>query len=104
MLSLAFCCHCLTSLLFVFISVFGCIRSWLLLQALGCDTQTSLQLWGEGSVVAVPGLGCPVVCGISVPRSGIEPTSEGGFLTTGPPGKSLTILNWDQGPAFSLCI
>ena len=33
--------------------------------------------------------------GISVPRPGIEPTSpalEGGFLTTGPPGKSLEIL------------
>ena len=37
------------------------------------------------------GLSCPVACGILVPRSVIEPASpalEGGFLTTGPPGKS----------------
>ena len=33
-----------------------------------------------------------MACGILVPRPGIEPASsalEGGFLTTGPPGKSL---------------
>ena len=42
-------------------------------------------------VVAVRGLICPVACEILVPRPGIEPSStalEGGFLTTGPPGKS----------------
>ena len=36
----------------------------------------------------------PPACGILVPWPGIEPTSpalEGGFLTTGPPGKSLVI-------------
>ena len=36
------------------------------------------------------GLSCFAVCGILVPPPGIEPTSpalEGGFLTTGPPGK-----------------
>ena len=38
------------------------------------------------------GLSCSVACGILVPGPGIEPTSpalEGGFLTTGPPGKFL---------------
>ena len=36
-------------------------------------------------------LSCPAACGILVPWPGIEPASfamEGGFLTTGPPGKS----------------
>ena len=35
-------------------------------------------------------------CGILVPRSGIEPTPpalKGNVLTTGPPGKSLTVLS-----------
>ena len=44
-----------------------------------------------GSVVVVHGLSCPATAGIIVPRPGIEPESpalEGGFLTTGPPGKS----------------
>ena len=49
-----------------------------------------LPRWHSGSVVMTPGLGCPMACGISVPQSGIKPTSavEGRFLTTGPPGKS----------------
>ena len=45
-----------------------------------------------GSLVAAPGLSCPAACGILVPRPGIEPmfpALEGGFLTTGPPGKSI---------------
>ena len=44
------------------------------------------------SLVAVQGLNCPVTCGILVAQPGIEPVApalEGGFLTTGPPGKSL---------------
>ena len=47
-----------------------------------------------GSVVVAHGLSCPVACGILVPRPGIEPVSpalQDGFLTTGPPGKSLEI-------------
>ena len=39
----------------------------------------------------VLGLSYSTACEILVPRSGIEPTSPallGGFLTTGPPGKS----------------
>ena len=38
------------------------------------------------------GLVAPKACGILIPQPGIEPVSpalEGGFLTTGPPGKSL---------------
>ena len=53
----------------------------------------------HGLVTAVPGLypvtvlglSCPMACGILVPPSGIEsvsPALQGGFLTTGPPGKS----------------
>ena len=44
-----------------------------------------------GSVVVAHRLSCPGACGILVPRPGIEPASpalEGGFFTTGPPGKS----------------
>ena len=43
------------------------------------------------SLVAVRGLSCPAACGILLPPPGIKPSSpalEGGFLTTGPPGKS----------------
>ena len=49
------------------------------------------QLWCVGSVVVAHGLSCATGCGILVPQPGIEPTSPalaGGFLTTGPPGKS----------------
>ena len=45
-------------------------------------------------VVVACGLSCPVACRILVPQPGIEPASpalEGGFFTTGPPGKSLSI-------------
>ena len=38
------------------------------------------------------GLSCSVACGILVPLPGIKPespASQGGFLTTGPVGKSL---------------
>ena len=40
-------------------------------------------------------LSCPEACEIVVPQPGTEPMSpalEGGFLTTGPPGKSLFCL------------
>ena len=48
-----------------------------------------------GSVAAARRLSCPGACGILVPRPGIEPAFpalEGGFLTTGPPGKSLLFV------------
>ena len=65
----------------IFVAVLGFLSS--------CD---ALALEDTGSVVAVCRLSCLVACGILVPRPGIEPESpalEGGFLTTGPPGKSL---------------
>ena len=37
----------------------------------------------------------PLACGILIPEPGIKPTSpalEDGFLTTGPPGKPLSVL------------
>ena len=46
----------------------------------------------QASVVAVNRLSRSTECRVLVPRPGIEPTSpalQGGFLTTGPPGKSL---------------
>ena len=52
---------------------------------------TSFSLvWHAGLVAS----SCGMACGILVPRPGIEPESpalEGGFLTTGPPGKSLYV-------------
>ena len=45
----------------------------------------------ELSLVVVRGLGCPLACGILVPQLGVIPmslASRGGFLATGPPGKS----------------
>ena len=44
-----------------------------------------------GSVVVACRLSCFMTCGILLPQPGIEPTFpalQGGFLTTGPPGKS----------------
>ena len=58
-----------------------------------CGTR-ALSLRCASSVVVGLRLSCPGACGILVPRPGIEPSSpalEGGFFTTGPPGKS---LNW----------
>ena len=49
-----------------------------------------------GSVVVAHGLSCPAACGILIPQPGIKPASpasEGGFLTTGPPGKSRISLS-----------
>ena len=58
-------------------------------------------------------LGCSVAYGILVPWPGIEPASpalQGGFLTTGPPGKSfisfydLKIFRCSDRPHFTLLI
>ena len=49
------------------------------------------------SLVLMPGLSCPAACGILVPQPGFEPAFsvlEGGFLTTGPPWKSLQLCVW----------
>ena len=65
-------------LLFLLLKIFfGCTGS--LLQYMGC------------SLFAVCRLSCPMACGLLVPWLGTEPSSpalEGGFFTTGPPGKS----------------
>jgi len=53
-------------------------------------------------------LSCFEACGILVPQAGLEPESpalQGGFLTTGPPGKSLThwlIHSFINSPTHSL--
>ena len=52
-----------------------------------CGTRASLTVAHR--------LSCPAAYGILVPQAGIEPVSpvlEGGFLSTGPPGKSLYIV------------
>ena len=49
---------------------------------------------------------CSVACGILVPRPGIKPASpalEGGFLTTGPPGKLLLLILDILNIVFPLC-
>ena len=46
----------------------------------------------QASVVGPCGLSCSEACGILVHQPGIEPAApalQGGFFTTGPPGKSL---------------
>ena len=56
-----------------------------------CCVTRDLSLWRVDSVVVASGLSCSVAYGILVPRPGMEPVSlavEGGFLTTGPRGKS----------------
>ena len=49
-------------------------------------------MWHVGSLVVVHGLSSSAACGVLVLRPGIKHTVsvlEGGFLTTGPPAKSL---------------
>ena len=65
------------------------------LKKIGCS---GFSLWTPEHVglgVAARGFSCPAACGILVPRLGIDFTSlilEGGFFTTGPPGKSPSTL------------
>ena len=57
------------------------------------------SLWRIGSIVAVWGLSCLVVCGILVTWPGIIPESpalQGRFLTPGPSGKSLYCFHVKQ--------
>ena len=64
-------CSFFFSLIFIYLAVSG----------LSCS---------RGIFVGVPS--CSTACGILVPQPGTEPaspTSQGRFLTTGPPGKSL---------------
>ena len=65
---------------------FGCAGSWLL--CVGFLWHVS---WCS-SLAAVLRLSCPMAHGNLVPGPRIEPALEGGFLTTGPSGKSLQFL------------
>ena len=59
----------------------------------GGEAHLGCSAWA--SLVATCRLSCPEACGIFVPRPWIELTSpalEGGFITTGSPGKSLSLL------------
>ena len=68
------------------------------MQDLHCTTW-GLSLWHadslavvQASAAAAHGLRCSPARGVSVPQPGTKPTPpalQGGFLTTGPPGKSL---------------
>ena len=77
-------------------------RSWWwtgkpgMLQSMGSQSRTQLSNWTELNW-----------CGILVPWPGIKPTSpalEGRFLTTGPPGKSLSWFSSWLHLSFSLLI
>ena len=81
--------------LFIYSSVLSCLQcSGSLLQLSG-SVAAARGLQRAGSVAEVRELGWPTACGILVPRTGIKPARlalEGGFLTTGAPGKSLDPL------------
>ena len=71
-----------------------------------CCSTGFLWLWCVGFLVVMCGLSCPAGCRILVPRPGAKPPTspalQGGFLTTGPPGKSLnTFLCFKQVKVFS---
>ena len=54
-----------------------------------------LSLWHADSLVVAHRLRCSTTCGILVHGSGVKPASpalQGGFLTTGPPQKTLHSL------------
>ena len=61
------------------------------------------SLWRMDSLAVASGLSCSTACGILVPWLGIEPASpalQGGFLMTGPPGKSPKNSKWSR-PSFA---
>ena len=74
-------CNLFYNIYFIYLAALG----------LSCDT-SDLHCGTQASQVSAHGIICPAACEILVPRAGIKPTYstlEGGFLTTGPPGKSL---------------
>ena len=84
------------SFIYSFIYLFIWLR-WVLVASCGSWVHR-LDLWCRhmGTVVAASWLSCSSACGILVPQPGIEPVSpalQGGFLTTGPSGKSWGNLN-----------
>ena len=72
----------------------------------GCSVLVKNRHQGmQASVAVVQRISCSTACGILVPWPGMEPVSPalvGGFLTTGPPGKSCKIsyqtgfLRWEN--------
>ena len=62
-----------------------------------------LWLRCSGSVLAVQRLSCSAACGVLVPSREIKPTSpasKGGFLITGPPGKSQVLVLFSVHNSF----
>ena len=71
------------------------------MQDLRCLMQ-DLSLQCIDSLVMTHGLSCTVAGGVLVPHLGIEPTPlalQGRFLSTGPSGKSLTVICKIQQPS-----
>jgi len=73
------------------------VQGLLLLGSTGCRVHglSSCSMWA--SLVVAHRFNCPIAWGILVPQPGIEPLSpalEGGFLTTGPPGKFLASTSY----------
>ena len=61
--------------------------------------QVFIAAWASLLIVVTHQLSCPMACRILVPWLGMEPMFpglEGGFLTTGPPGKSLEVLHFND--------
>ena len=80
-------------------SLVAASRGYSSLRGEGFTLQWLLFLWSTGSraqalVVAARGLSCCEAYGIFPDQGGMEavsPALQGGFLTTGPPGKSLLL-------------
>ena len=85
------CFFCLLKKLFIYIFIW---LHWILVAACGV-------------FIMIRGPSCPVAHGIFVPQPRTEPTSpalEGGFLTTGPLGKSLFCPFWSQWSSVGTCL
>ena len=76
--------------MYLFIYLFGCIGSQL--QHEGSSLRlVGLLMWGTDSLAVAYGLICSESGGVLVPQPGIQvtfPALQGGYFTTGPPGKS----------------
>ena len=84
--------HLFFFLIYLTVLGLGC-STWALCcckQAFSSCSKRGLLSGQVGSVAVAHGLSCPTAGGILVPGSWIKPVWAGGFLTTGPPGKSLS--------------
>ena len=83
---------------------FSCCRARALGRVGFSSRMQRLDSRSTGSVVAVHGLCCPTACGIFQDQ-GLNPASAGGFLTSGPSGKSKSWILWQHGTAnFLMCL